>query len=65
MATVMPEGEAIRRAVKWVAAKLDEDPHQSMRPLLDKAGMTFNLSPREMEFLDRFYRDKTGDGFSL
>jgi len=60
MATIMPEGEAIRKAVKWVAAKLDESPHQPVRALIDKAGMTFNLSPKEMEFLDRFYRDESG-----
>lgn len=63
MTTVMPEGEAIRKAVKWVASHLEENPDQNLRSLLDKAALNFNLSPKEVEFLVRFYCDKNpGEG---
>lgn len=56
MATVMPEGDAIRNAVKWISAQLDEKPDQSVRELINKAALNFNLSPLDTEFLVNFYR---------
>jgi hypothetical protein len=54
--TVMPEGEAIRRAVKWISAHLEEKPGLSPQKLVQDAILRFDLSPKEAEFLLEFYR---------
>ena len=61
MATIMPEGEAIRKAVKWISDKLLDDPKKSVQKLINEAVMRFDLSPKDALFLTDFYRKgKTG-----
>lgn len=55
----LPEGEEVRRAVKWIAGNLQENPGQPVQPLVQKAIFTFDLSPRDAEFLIGFYRKAT------
>lgn len=60
MTTVMPEGKAVSRAVKWISGELQEDPNKSIQILINDAVLHFDLSPKEAEFLSEFYRkDKT------
>lgn len=54
MTTVMPEGEAIKRAIKWISGELQENPIKLNRILID-AVLHFDLSPKEAEFLTTFY----------
>ena len=56
MTAVMPEGEAIRKAVKWISAELEEDPGKSSQKLVNEAVLRFDLSPKETDFLMEFYR---------
>ena len=56
MTTVMPEGDAIRKAVKWISAHLEEKPGYSPQKLVQEAVLRFDLSPKEAEFLLEFYR---------
>jgi hypothetical protein len=56
MTPVMPEGEAIRKAVKWISGKLREDPNKPVQILVNHAVLRFDLSPKEAEFLTEFYR---------
>ena len=56
MTTVMPEGEAIRKAVKYISAQLDEKPGLPAHKLVQDAVLRFDLSPKEAEFLMEFYR---------
>jgi hypothetical protein len=59
MATIMPEGEAIRKAVKWISDKLLDDPNKSVQKLINEAVMRFDLSPKDTVFLTDFYsKDK-------
>ena len=63
MTNVMPEGDAIRKAVKWISAELEEGPEKSLQKLVNEAVQRFDLSPKEAEFLIGFYRkSKTGPG---
>jgi len=64
MATVMPEGERIRRAVKWISAQLTEHPEKSPQSFLNDAVMRFDLSPKEADFLLDFYRKAESGGES-
>jgi hypothetical protein len=61
MATIMPEGEAIRKAVKWISDKLLDDPNKAVQKLINEAVMRFDLSPKDAVFLTDFYcKGKTG-----
>ncbi len=56
MATVMPEGEAIRKAIKWISAELSEHPDKPAGKLVNEAVARFDLSPKDSEFLISFYK---------
>lgn len=58
MTTIMPEGDAIRNAVKWVSEQLRREPDTPVQKWIGEAGFRFNLSPKEQEFLARFCREK-------
>ena len=56
MTTVMPEGEALRKAVKWISAEIDEDKGKPVQKLVNEAVARFDLSPKDAEFLTSFYK---------
>lgn len=58
MHELLPEGEDLRRAVKWVSVNLNEHPGQPVQPLVREAIFKFDLSPRDAEFLIRFYTEE-------
>lgn len=55
MHDLLPEGEELRRAVKWISGNLQENPDQKVMPLVNEAVFKFDLSPRDAEFLIGFY----------
>ena len=57
MGSVVPEGDAIRKAIKWISEHLKENPAKSVQTLVNEATLTFNLSPKDSEFLIKFYRE--------
>ena len=60
MTTVMPEGDALRKAVKWISAELDDNPGKSVQKLVNEAVTRFDLSPKDTEFLMSFYKKGGG-----
>ena len=58
---IMPEGEGIRRAVKWVSSERTENPDKSVQALINEAVLRFDLSPKDAEFLGRFCREADQD----
>ncbi len=56
--TIQPEGEDLRRAVKWVSEERMSNPETGLMELVEKASLRFNLSPKDAEFLGRFVREK-------
>ena len=58
MATIMPEGERVRKAVKWISAEKSEDETKPIGKLVREAAMRFNLSPKEEMELTHFYKEK-------
>jgi hypothetical protein len=56
MTTVMPGGEAIHKAVKWISGELQEDANKSSQKLINNVVLRFDLSPKEAEILTEFYR---------
>lgn len=59
MSTIMPKGENIRRAVKWISDEKQDDESKSLKKLVHEAALKFNLTPNEQEYLVNFYKDHT------
>tara|TARA_Y100001954_G_scaffold127604_1_gene136783 strand:+ start:30974 stop:31144 length:171 start_codon:yes stop_codon:yes gene_type:complete len=53
----MPQSELTKKAIAWIAEMLDQKADQSINVLLEEAAVRFNLSPRDCEFLKRFYTE--------
>jgi len=58
MSTVMPEGENIQKAIKWISSNFEENNAQPVQPLIEKAVFKFDLSPKDTEFLAGFFRNR-------
>ncbi len=56
MADILPEGEELRRAIRWISGNLETDPSQPIQPLVEQAIFKFDLSPKDGEFLIGFFR---------
>ena len=41
MSTIMPKGENLRQAVKWISENLKEDENAKIPLLIEKAGIRF------------------------
>ena len=55
--SVQPEGEEIRKAIKWISDNLEEG--KSKSKLIEEAALKFDLSPIQADFLLNFF-SKTG-----
>lgn len=58
MHDLLPDGDDIRRAVKWVSGNLQENPDQPLQPLVQEAIFKYDLSPRDADFLIGFFRQR-------
>jgi hypothetical protein len=52
----MPEGEHLRRAVKWISQSLQDQPQEKLLHLVDQAVFRFDLSPKDAEYLINVFR---------
>ncbi len=55
MTTVMPQSELMRKAVSWVAEQ--QSTGAPLAKILEEAGMRFNLSPKDQDFLRGFFKN--------
>jgi hypothetical protein len=62
MSQILPEGEAIRKAVKWIDERRQEEGPGPLYKLLEEASLKFNLSPSDSEFLQRFFKVQVDEG---
>ena len=55
----LPEGEMLRRAVRWISEQreLGTNTKRPLAELIDEAGKTFDLSPKDCEFLIHFFTE--------
>jgi hypothetical protein len=60
MATIVPQGENVRRAVKWISEERQSSPGRKLTKLVEEAAVRFNLSPAEGEYLSRFFTEQKG-----
>ena len=57
MSTLMPKGEKIRKAVRWISEMLKDNADKTPSDMIPVASEKFNLSPKEEEFLVSFYSE--------
>lgn len=50
---VQPQGDKIRKAVRWISETLREHPEKSRAIVVKEAEIRFDLTPRECTFLDQ------------
>ena len=60
MSAIIPEGTAIRKAVKWISQMREEGGKNPLPLLIEKASVRFNLSPKDTEFLNHFFSEQSG-----
>ena len=60
MTTVMPEGAAVRKAVQWISKMREENADRPLAHLIEQACMRYNLSPKDGDFLHRFFTEQPG-----
>lgn len=55
--SMLPEGEDVRKAVKWISDKKQYEPEDCgpILEMIEKASKRFDLSPKDEEFLIRFF----------
>jgi hypothetical protein len=56
--SILPEGEQLRRAVKWISDERIDNPETSLSTLIGKACLKFDLPPKEAEFLAHFFAEQ-------
>jgi len=58
MQGLLPEGEALRRAVEWISVTLQQSPDQLVQPIVQEAILKFDLSPKDADFLIGFFKER-------
>ncbi|HVP67665.1 MAG TPA: hypothetical protein VMT17_10435 [Anaeromyxobacteraceae bacterium] len=54
---LLPEGEALRRALRWLSERRREDAGAPRAKLISEAAERFDLTPAEEEFLFRDWKE--------
>lgn len=52
----MPQGEDIRKAVRWISEMRQTDPNADPSKLVEQACLKFNLSPLDAQYLSRWVK---------
>ena len=58
MTTVQPEGEDLRKAVKWISEERKYNPEAKLPKLVEKACLKFDLSPMDAAYLQKTLKQK-------
>ena len=55
---IQPEGEDLRKAVKWISEERKYNPDAKPVKLVEEACLKFDLSPKDADFLTKFVLDE-------
>jgi hypothetical protein len=55
--SILPEGEQLRRAVKWISDERLDNPDVSLTKLIGDACLKFDLPPKDAEFLMLYFSE--------
>jgi hypothetical protein len=53
--SILPEGEQLRKAVKWISDERLDHPESGLSTLVRDACLKFDLSPKDAEVLLHFF----------
>jgi len=56
MSNIQPEGEDLRKAVKWISDERTYGAEKTLGKLIEEASLRFDLSPMDAEYLINFFR---------
>ena len=56
--SILPEGEQLRRAVKWISDERLDNLGAVLSNLIGEACLKFDLPPKDAEFLAHFFTEK-------
>jgi hypothetical protein len=56
--SILPEGEQLRKAVKWISNMRSDNPCARIFKLIEEACLKYDLPPKDEEFLIHFFSDK-------
>lgn len=62
--SILPEGEQLRKAVKWISDAHMENPGAGLSKLIGDACLEFDLPPKDAESLMRLLTEKGAGGSS-
>jgi uroporphyrinogen-III decarboxylase len=51
--SIQPQGEDLRKAVKWISEERKFNPNKKIKALIEEACIQFDLSPLIADFLQR------------
>jgi len=51
MSGIGPQGEGLRKALRWLSERRLAEPQAARAKLIDEAGVRFDLTPAEVQFL--------------
>lgn len=57
MTTIIPEGDDLRKAVKWISDERKDNPDKKIMDLVESAALRFDLSPKESDSLIRLLKE--------
>jgi hypothetical protein len=60
--SIQPEGEDLRKAVKWISDMRQDDAAAKLAKLIEQACLKFDLSPMDADYLQKFFKQKIDDG---
>ncbi|WP_027178745.1 hypothetical protein [Maridesulfovibrio bastinii] len=55
MSTITSQSELTKKAINWITEEF-QNTGKPWNELIEKASMNFNLSPKDVEFVKRFFR---------
>lgn len=56
--SILPEGEQLRKAVRWISEMREERQVTNLSQLISEACVKFDLSPADTDFLVRFFAEE-------
>jgi hypothetical protein len=56
--SILPEGEQLRKAVRWISEERTEHPETGLSKLIGDACLKFDLPPKDAEALMRFFSEE-------
>jgi hypothetical protein len=59
--SINPEGEQLRKAIKWISDMRLSDPGISQSRLIGEACLKFDLPPKDAEFLMTHFANKDSE----